>query len=162
MTKNNKLNDLLDKGPIKRGKGFSLSTEEQPQESAPAHKSTKAQVHKSTTAQMQESTNADVHKSINTLEHKDTSAQVHKSTTAQKQEGTDAEVHKSTSALEHKSLNALVQKEAEDIRPSKGYKLRTDVADACKVFAVSHKRKLYEVMEEALIEYLQKHGVNIH
>lgn len=146
MPKNNKLNDLLDKGPIKRGKGFTLSTEEQPQESA--------QVQEGTNAQKQESTNAEVHESIKALEHKDTSAQVHKVTTAQKQEGTDIEVHKSTSALKHK--------EADDIRPSKGYKLRTDVADACKVFAVSHKRKLYEVMEEALIEYLQKHGVNIH
>ncbi len=130
MPKNNKLNDLLDKGAIKRGKGFTLSTEEPQQESA--------QVHISTDAEVQESTSALVHKS------KDTEGQ------------------NNTSVPMHKSTNALVHKETEDTRPSKGYKLRTDVADACKLFAVLHKRKLYEVMEEALIEYLQKHGVDIH
>ncbi len=104
MPKNNKLNELLDKGEIKRGKGFTLSTEEQP-ESAPVLKST------------------------------------------------NAEVQKSTSALIHQS--------PETIRPSKGFKLRTDIADACKLLAVKEKRKLYEVMEEALIEYLQKHDIDI-
>lgn len=107
MPKSNKLNELLDQGPIKRGKGFALSTESEPQESAQVHKSTNAPVQKST------------------------SAQVHSSPT-------------------------------ETIRPSKGFKLRTDVADACKFLAAREKRKLYEVMEEALIEYLQKHGVSIH
>ncbi len=97
MPKRNKLNDLLDKGTIKRGKGFTLSTEE-PQDSAQVQKSTNAQVHQNT----------------------------------------------------------------ETIRPSKGFKLRTDVADACKLIAAREKRKLYEVMEEALIGYLQKHGVDIH
>ncbi len=107
MPKNNRLNELLDNkgGDIKRGKGFSLSTEE-PQESALVQKSTNAEVHKSTNAQ----------------------------------------VHQNT----------------ETIRPSKGFKLRTDVADACKLLAAREKRKLYEVMEEALIGYLQKHGVDIH
>ncbi len=104
MSKNNKLNDLLDQGTIKRGKGFILSTEEQ-QESALVHKNTNAQVQGSTSAQM----------------------------------------HHSPSSS----------------RPSKGFKLRTDVADACKLVAAKEKRKLYEVMEEALIEYLQKHGIDI-
>ena len=90
MPKSNRLNELLDKGEIKRGKGFTLSTEEDPAESA------------------------------------------------------------------------LVHSPSETIRPSKGFKLRSDVADACKLVAAQEKRKLYEVMEEALIEYLQKHGVNIH
>ncbi len=105
MPKSNRLNELLDKGEIKRGKGFTLSTEE-PQESALVHKSTNAEVH----------------------------------------QGTSAQVHQQT----------------ETVRPSKGFKLRTDVADACKLVAAREKRKLYEVMEEALIEYLQKHGVDIH
>jgi hypothetical protein len=105
MPKSNRLNELLDKGEIKRGKGFTLSTEDS-QESAPVHKSTNAEVHQSTSAQMHQNT--------------------------------------------------------EIIRPSKGFKLRTDVADACKLVAAREKRKLYEVMEEALIEYLQNHGVDIH
>jgi hypothetical protein len=104
MPKSNKLNELLDKGEIKRGKGFALSTETS-EESALLHKSTSAQVQKSTNAQMHQP--------------------------------------------------------PETIRPSKGFKLRTDVADACKLVAAREKRKLYEVMEEALIEYLQKHGVAI-
>ena len=104
MPKNNKLNELLDKGNIKRGKGFTLSTEE-PEESAQVHKSTRAPVQKST--------------------------------------------------------SALVHQSPESIRPSKGFKLRTDIADACKLLAAREKRKLYEVMEEALIEYLQKQGIDI-
>jgi GDP-D-mannose dehydratase len=104
MPKSDKLNELLNKGTIKRGKGFTLSTEEQPE---------------------------------------------------------SALVHKSTSAEEQKSTNALVHQDAAILRPSKGFKLRTDVADACKLLAAQQKRKLYEVMEEALIEYLQKHGVDI-
>ncbi len=103
MPKKNKLNDLLDQGGIKRGKGFSLSTEQQEQHTE------------------------------------------------------SALVHKSTSALVHSASPP-----PETVRPSKGFKLRTDVADACKLFAVREKRKLYEVMEEALIDYLQKHGVDIH
>ena len=106
MPKSNKLNDLLDKGDIKRGKGFTLSTEEQQQEGS-------------------------------------------------------ALVHKSTNALKHKSTSAQVHQSPEIIRPSKGFKLRTDVADACKLLAAREKRKLYEVMEEALIEYLQKHSIEI-
>ncbi len=109
MPKNNKLNELLDQGSIKRGKGFSLSTEQQQPQSAQVHKST------------------------------------------------SAEVQKSTSALVHSSPPP-----PETVRPSKGFKLRTDVADACKLLAAREKRKLYEVMEDALIEYLQKHGIDIH
>jgi hypothetical protein len=98
MPKSSRLNELLDKGEIKRGKGFTLSTEE----------------------------------------------------------------HSAESALVHKSTSAPVHSPSETIRPSKGFKLRSDVADACKLVAAQEKRKLYEVMEEALIEYLQKHDVNIH
>src|SRR5437763_2702550 len=77
MPKSDKLNKLLDEGPIKRGRGFTLSIEEQPSDSALVHKST------------------------------------------------SAEVQKSTSALVHQT--------PETLRPSKGFKLRTDVADACKL-----------------------------
>ena len=63
-----------------------------------------------------------------------------------------AQVHKSTSAP------MPVQK---NIRPSKGYKIRLDIARACKTFAAEKDRPLYEIMEEALLAYLQKNGRNI-
>src|SRR6266571_1412909 len=145
MPKNN-LNDLLDNKPprIKKPKGLTISTDLEEQT-------------ESTSAQEQESTNA--------LVQKDTSALVHKST--------NAEMHKSTSTLEHKNISALEQENtnvqmqestsapAKDPRPSKGYKIRTDIADACKLLAVQQKRKMYEVMEEGLLMYLRQKGVDI-
>jgi hypothetical protein len=64
------------------------------------------------------------------------------------------------SALVHKSISAPLP-ERKNIRPSKGYKIRTDIARACKSLAGEKGRPLYEIMEEALLEYLQKNGRNI-
>jgi len=64
------------------------------------------------------------------------------------------------SALVHKSTSAPVS-EKKNIRPSKGYKIRLDIARACQTFAAEKDRPLYEIMEEALLEYLQKYGRNI-
>ncbi len=47
------------------------------------------------------------------------------------------------------------------IRPSKGYMIRSDIDKECKVLAAEKGRPLYEIMEEALITYLKKHGKNI-
>jgi hypothetical protein len=153
VAKGNKLNELLDKGEIKRGKGFTLSTEEQQQG---------AQMHESTSTVMQKNTSAEEHKNTKALVQDSTGAQKHKGTNAEVQKSTNAEVRNSTSTQVHESISAKVHQNAETIRPSKGFKLREDIADACKLLAVQKKRKLYEVMEEALIEYLQKHGVDIH
>ncbi len=70
------------------------------------------------------------------------------------------QVEPSKSALVHKSTSAL-QPEQKNIRPSKGFKIRTDIAHECKSLAVEKGRPLYEIMEEALLEYLQKNGRNI-
>ena len=64
------------------------------------------------------------------------------------------------SALVHKSTSAPVY-EKKNIRPSKGYKIRLDIARACKTLAAEKDRPLYEIMEEALLAYLQKNGRNI-
>jgi hypothetical protein len=64
------------------------------------------------------------------------------------------------SALVHKSTHAPLPMQ-KNIRPSKGYKIRTDVAQECKILAAEKHRPLYEIMEEALIAYLQKNGRNI-
>jgi len=42
-------------------------------------------------------------------------------------------------------------------RVSRGYKLREDLVKACKRVALDEDRKLYEVMEDALEQYLQRH-----
>ncbi len=41
-------------------------------------------------------------------------------------------------------------------RVNRGYMLREDLITSCKLIAVKEGRKLYEVMEEALQEYLHK------
>jgi hypothetical protein len=43
-------------------------------------------------------------------------------------------------------------------RVNRGYKLREDLIKACKRLALETDRPLYEVMEAALIEYLERHG----
>ncbi len=41
-------------------------------------------------------------------------------------------------------------------RVNRGYKLREDLIDGCKQIALNQHRKLYEVMEDALSEYLER------
>ena len=43
-------------------------------------------------------------------------------------------------------------------RVARGYRFREDLIDAYKMLALKRKRKLYQVMEEALEEYLAKHA----
>lgn len=42
------------------------------------------------------------------------------------------------------------------IRVNRGYKLREDLIKACKRVALEQNRTLYEVMEQALEEYLDR------
>ena len=42
------------------------------------------------------------------------------------------------------------------VRTKRGYALREDLVKACKLYAVEHDRLLYEVMEEALEQYLER------
>jgi hypothetical protein len=42
-------------------------------------------------------------------------------------------------------------------RVNRGYKLREDLIKACKHIALDQERKLYEVMEDALAEYVKRH-----
>jgi hypothetical protein len=42
-------------------------------------------------------------------------------------------------------------------RVNRGYALREDLIKECKVLAAQNGRKLYEVMESALEEYLERH-----
>jgi hypothetical protein len=70
---------------------------------------------------------------------------------------TDLALEKSTNAQVHKSINA----QRRDPRPSKGYKIRTDIAEAYKILAAQHGRKLYIEMEEALLTHLKRYGKDL-
>ncbi len=48
-------------------------------------------------------------------------------------------------------------KPGEAKRVSRGYMLREDLIKALKKLAVDTDKKLYEVMEEAIEEYLERH-----
>ena len=61
-----------------------------------------------------------------------------------KEESTSAQMHISTSA------------QPAPKRTTRGYRLRDDLIKQCKRIAVEEERKLYEVMEEALEEYLSR------
>lgn len=53
--------------------------------------------------------------------------------------------------------DAAQQGAGEAKRVSRGYKLREDLIKALKRLAVDTDKKLYEVMEEAIEEYLERH-----
>jgi hypothetical protein len=45
-------------------------------------------------------------------------------------------------------------------RVNRGYKLREDLITRCKYVALNQHRKLYEIMEDALTEYLERHQLS--
>ena len=57
----------------------------------------------------------------------------------------------STDAKTHNRINAQSHE-----RVNRGYKLREDLIEKCKRLALDQHRKLYEVMEDALSEYLER------
>ena len=61
-----------------------------------------------------------------------------------------AQVHKSTSAQRHSNKQEAVK------RVSQGQRLRADLIKAMKRIAVEDERKFYEVMEEAMEQYIQQ------
>ena len=65
------------------------------------------------------------------------------------QEEQGAQSHHRTSAISHR---------AGLMRVNRGYKLREDLIKSCKRLALETDRPLYEVMEEALEEYLARHA----
>ena len=75
---------------------------------------------------------------------------------------TDARSQKRTNAKSHHSDDAT---NVSPKRVNRGYKLREDLIVACKVLAAQRGLKLYEVMETALAEYLEretgKSGANL-
>jgi hypothetical protein len=76
-------------------------------------------------------------------------------TNASAQERTNASAQERTNASAQEQTVAPAQKDAPK-RVNRGYMLREDLITSCKLIAVKEGRKLYEVMEEALEEYLHK------
>lgn len=60
-------------------------------------------------------------------------------------------LHLSTSAKTQERINAQSH-----TRVNRGYKLREDLIKACKQIALDTNRNLYEVMEAALAEYIER------
>lgn len=67
--------------------------------------------------------------------------------TAEPEADEDAQAHKRTSA---QATNTQPR------RVSQGYRLREDLVKACKHIALEEDHTLYEVMEEALEQYLER------
>jgi hypothetical protein len=66
-----------------------------------------------------------------------------------KETETGAKSHYRTIALSHQNTIARV---------NRGYKLREDIIRDMKNLATNSNRKLYDVMEEAMLDYLKKHS----
>ncbi len=80
----------------------------------------------------------------NAISHNRTNAEIRDRANAQSQISASAKPHDRTSALD------------EPKRINRGYKLREDLVKACKRIALDEDRNLYEVMEEALEEYVKR------
>jgi len=67
-------------------------------------------------------------------------------------------------AISHNRTNAKVRNSADlpvrHKRVNRGYKIREDLIKACKRIALEEERKLYEVMEEALAQYVAQKKQN--
>lgn len=50
----------------------------------------------------------------------------------------------------------VTEDEPQVIRVNRGYKLREDLIKECKRIAIDDDKHLYDVMEEALVEYIKK------
>jgi hypothetical protein len=72
------------------------------------------------------------------------------------QKRTKAQSHNRTSAKKTDEAKTTLQPK----RINRGYKLREDLIKGCKQVALNEDRKLYEVMEEALTQYLSQKGIN--
>jgi hypothetical protein len=67
----------------------------------------------------------------------------------------------SNSAEMPERINAETQnrkKAAQPIRVNRGVSVREDLIIECKRLALDDRRKLYEILDEALTEYLQRRG----
>jgi len=73
--------------------------------------------------------------------------------------GTNAQVHNPTSAQEHKSTSAPDTKKTKVTRTSHGLRMRDDILKHCKRLALEKEQPLYLVIEDALAEYLARHGI---
>jgi hypothetical protein len=82
--------------------------------------------------------------------------QVDKSTSPQENMSTSRRgVDKSTST--HVNMSTSTQVGPSELkRPVKSYRLREDLTHQIEILAAQQRRKLYEVMEEALEEYLER------
>ena len=55
-------------------------------------------------------------------------------------------------------LKRKSQKSSTAIRVNRGVSVREDLIIECKRLALDDRRKLYEILDEALTEYLQRRG----
>ena len=145
------LDDMLAQGggrpAIRRGQGIRLSTDvppDAPSTSAPSLPPQQEHAEEGNTdesAQVHNRTSAQAHKLESTQEHKLQSAQVHESVPPPSRTRTTAAPERVT-------------------RVSQGQRLRADLVKQLKRIAVEEDRKLYEVMEEALEQYIERHQQN--
>lgn len=119
------------KPAIRRGQGLRLSTESQP-ETLP-----------------QETDQDNKQPSEDTIATQSPSSE-------QSQNRTKAKSHFRTSAKVPSRADLPVRHK----RVNRGYKLREDLIKACKRIALEEDRKLYEVMEEALAQYVAQKTQN--
>jgi hypothetical protein len=92
----------------------------------------------------------------NALSQDDEIATSHEDTNAQSHERIIAPTQKSASVNTPAAAVATAPIKDEPKRVSRGYKLREDLIKSLKRIALEEDRLLYEVMEEAMVEYLER------
>jgi hypothetical protein len=150
----NMLGGEAKKPEIRRGRGVRLSTEVEAPINEETHDRSSAISRESEIAEMQERTSANTHDRINAEARNSEAAGVQERTYANTQDRGNANTQNSENAGVQERRNAEVPKEWR--RVNRGYMLREDLIKSIKRLALEEDRKLYEVMEEALEEYLER------
>ena len=156
MADKDELRRLLSGDPpraIRRGRGVRLSIEDAP--AAETQERTSASPQESASASPQERMSASPQERTSASPQESRSAETHKYRPASPRESVSAPKQERTSALTHE--RGIVEKRDGDPAPkrvNRGYMLREDVVRDLRVLAVLDGRKLYDVMEEALMAYL--------
>jgi len=92
-----------------------------------------------------------------------TNAETQDRTNAETQDRTNAETQDRTNAETQDRTNAQSRKGAPEarVRINRGYALREDLVKDLKRVALDEDRKLYEVMDEALEQYLARRRASV-
>ena len=140
---------------IRRGGGVTLSTQQAEPDAETQQRSNTESQERSNARTQQRKNAASQERSI-AASQDNTNAVTQNSGNAESQNHTNAATQDSENAQSHNRASAKSQNKTK--RVNRGYQLREDLIKDMRRVALNEDRKLYEVMEEAISDYLERKG----